>query len=661
MKLSKFFRRYSRVLLMVFMSLLLVVFLLGDVLQNWATSAKNPKQKIGRAFDRDIYTTDINNASAKRFVLARVSFLQYVGYLDPLDFYLLTEEARRMGISVGREQVKRALVESLGGPEAADRELESLQRLTRRSYNSIYDIIGEWLAVEELVRSQTETLGESLPRAELAYRNQQQQATVKLSVLDSKAFLPAVPEPTEEELQKFFEANKDRKPNLTEDSLQFGYLLPDRVRLEYLTIDPQQNLDKVRVSEKEARAFYDAHDKMYLKSVPPPTSQSGRPTQTRMTFEEAQRMVKEDCRLDKAVREAQRVMNEIAHAAAAPWLLQPRQDGFREPPAPEELPAFEALRDKYAAQFKTDYVKTNLLSRERIANVLDPRPEWQKRQGSREPTYAEGQTSATLSELAMRVKGLLTPTADETLPVLNLLEPSPVLIAKGTSRTGAPDITPSQAYLFRVIEVAPQAPPAALEDVRAQVVADCKLLKAHELAGQQVQALLERARPDGLSAALDQATELKERLAKAETDWQPPTTQPGELPPPAPRYVSELGPSTPSLTREPKSVPGVGTTTKLPKAVFTLAESQPAEPTPGYYVTLVEQANAFKWVLVELDGLKPLYESRFAEQRASLLGQDDYTQMRAHSTFLGEWVNPDNVYRRTGFQAVAGALTRYDE
>ena len=34
MNVSKFFRRYSRILLMVFMALLLVVFLVGDVLQS---------------------------------------------------------------------------------------------------------------------------------------------------------------------------------------------------------------------------------------------------------------------------------------------------------------------------------------------------------------------------------------------------------------------------------------------------------------------------------------------------------------------------------------------------------------------------------------------------------------------------------------------------
>lgn len=651
MNVSKFFRRYSRILLMVFMSLLLVVFLVGDVLQNAAQRRANPKQKIGHVFGHDIYTTDLQNAQGKQTLLMQMGFRDLALLKDSLDVYLLIEEARGMGVRIGRDQVKNVLP-ALG--ITAER-LAQLQQRTGGSYDSMFDVAGEWLAVLQLVSVQADALGESLPRAELAFRNQKEAADVKLSVLDARAFLSSVPEPTEDELQAFFEQTKDRRSSHTEDEVAFGYLLPDRVRLEYLTVAPEVIEPKIRrPRERELKTFFEDYADNYQKTVGPPDTQTAQPanqpTRVPMTYEEARESVRRDCRTDKAIREAQSLVNEIRHAAYLPWQAAPRgEDGFREPPPEGTEVSFEALHDRFSERYPVTHEQTELLDQEAILKQFDPRPDFIRQQmESLEPIYYEGQVQMTISELAVRVKGIFTPEPDDNLPVLNVREPSPVLISMDYNR-GTRQRGPHQAYVFRVIAVAPEGPPASLDVVREQLVEDYRLLKAHELAGEHARRLCQRARQVGLASAVEEATGLAELFANAEKNYEPEPPEPGSPPPQRPQYGRAFGPNVPTVpfTRDSRSVQWVGQTQKVQREAFSLEQPPTADEATDHAVAAVEVANLFKWVVVELEEVKPLYAGEFAQQRPTLLHQgSDFKR----AMLKWGWISPDNVRQRTGFE-----------
>ena len=74
-----------------------------------------------------------------------------------------------------------------------------------RSLESIYRLAGAWLSIFEVERLHADALGGSLPRAEITFRDEAQEALVKLAVIESTALLPSVAEPTEEEIQTYFE------------------------------------------------------------------------------------------------------------------------------------------------------------------------------------------------------------------------------------------------------------------------------------------------------------------------------------------------------------------------------------------------------------------------------------------------------------------------
>ncbi|MBU0638885.1 MAG: SurA N-terminal domain-containing protein [Planctomycetes bacterium] len=633
MTVTKFFRRYTKILLMVFMSLLLVVFLIGDVLQQMGSKWRNPEQEIGEAFGQPISTTDLRRANSDMQILAQLRMLP--SGLNQLDVYLLQQEARRMGVRVGHAEVKA----TLGSLPNSGVMLAAIRDRYGRSLDSIYDVVGEWLAIRRAAGYQVAVLGESRPRVELAYRDQMQEAVVKLAVLESKAFLASVPEATPAEVAEYFEQAKNRTGSNAEDLLEFGYQQPDRVQIEYLTVDPKAIQIKVRVRELEAERFYEDHREQYYEKVPRPPSTT-QPTEEPQfdhvprSYEEVRDKVREDCRAVKAIEEAQRLMNDIYREARRPWdAASLDDDGFHVMPPAETLVSLEALRDRFSEQYEVAYRKTELVDQRGL----------QSERGFGRASYLVGNERISARDMALRVKGLMVPEENDQLPALNLYEPSPVLLDQQSDPlTGNP--RPYQAYIFRVIQVVPSGPPDTLDEVRAEVTEDLKQLRAHELAGTHAERLAERARAVGLDAAVEEATELKALLTQAE---EAATSQPSGPRLPRPRWLESLGPFTPSraFSRRSLYLQNVGVSRNLPEAVFVLAD-EPAQA-GKHRVALVQVANVRKWVVAELEEVKPIYAGQFAQLREQVAVRS--AQMES-SHFAQAWFATENIRQRAGYK-----------
>ena len=325
MKFNKFIRNNSRTLLMVFMSLLLVAFLIPNTIQGVSDADRQYRFKLGQAFGREITTADLTQAESDIRVVSYAGLERGLTQGAALGFYLLSKEAERAGVRVGREEVKAFLVDLARQGDTTwqqpDERLKFIQQATRRSYDQIYDAIGRWLAVDRLAQFQAGGVIDTLPRQELAYRNTTQEAAAQVAVLNDKAFLSQVPEPTEEELLAFFDECKGRKTAHTTKELVFGYLLPDRVQVQYLTVDPQQIKSQITVQAAQVRRFFEENAQRYTKPDPlaSPPAAGGQVPQVPMTFEEARDRVREDYREARALELAQTAVNEIYHEARRAW------------------------------------------------------------------------------------------------------------------------------------------------------------------------------------------------------------------------------------------------------------------------------------------------------------------------------------------------------
>jgi len=635
MRIIRYFRKYSRVSVLIVMSLLLVVFLIGDVVDTYSRRQKSEVDyQVGTSFGQPVHQSDVRAAQLD------LDLADSLG-INPLRFlrggheerrtlaFLLMLEAERMGVRVSREDVARQFQ---ANPQLAA-ALDQLRQRTGRSLNSIYDGLARTLAPQEALFLLAEAAqGESAPQLERAYRDRQQTADIRLSVLDASPLVQHVSEPTEEQLQAAFEQGRERRTNHTESELLFGYRFPDRVELEYLTVDPAAIEPGVSVSLKEARAYYAEHLDKYRRPVEGPPAEGAEPPQVMARFEEVQSQARADRRRAKAIEEAQALVNQIQQELQRPWLRLPPGESL---PA-DQVVSFEAVRETFSQKYAVVHRKTGLVDGE----TLGAEPGL----GQATATIAGQRIKAAI--LAFHVAGLAAAQPDDPQPVLRLFEPSPVVIAPRGSDAKTRQPTPYQAYVFRVTRVAPSAPPESLHQVREQVVENVKLALAFDLAGEQARTLAERARQVGLEAAVAEAQELKALLRGPHP---PSDTQPATQPAPE-IYVKLLEPVKPAkFTRTPEYVQNVGLAPGLNEKVFELAEQGPAAE-GEHRVVVVPVATFRKWVVVELIAVNPIYEDDFDAQREqlsrSLTGQSSQQLMRL-------WFDPENIRRRTGFVAAA--------
>lgn len=630
MSINRLFRRYTRVLLMVVMSLLLVAFLLGDVISSFRNESFNVVS--GEAFGEPFETSDIMASASVVRVMDAFGLRR--PRMDEIHMFLLLEEARRMGVRVSSAEIA-ASVDA--------RAVASLRDQLGISTDRIHELLAQGLGLDRALAVQSEALLLSTPRAQNAYRNETQTVDVKLSVIDARAFLPRVAEPTDEQLAALFEEGKDRITEHTEEVLRFGYRVPDRVQVEYLTVDPQEAKRRMRVSPRDIEQHYNRNKSRYFRTVPklalPETTQPARSQFERiqMTLEEVRPRVEAEVRDAKAMRETQRLINRIQRRARRPWLSAALgDDNFLLAPADAADVSFEALAKKFTEALEVKYVKTALLDRTALA--AEPGL-------GRVSSSGAGGRSLTFADLALKVKGLATSAKDDAVRGLNLFEPSSVLF---TRKVVGRSFVPYQAYFFRVIALVPSAPPASLEDVRQRLLDDLKLSKAYALAGETAQRLAQRARTIGLEDAAGSDESLKALMAAADLEDRPPLPGDAPVPPPVGRHTRSLGPFEPTskITRNTQSILRVGRSETLAEKLFEAAAAATADGERR--VIVVSLAQQQKWVVVEIGEVSKLYEDDFAAWRE---GRREFSLLQ--NEFFGVyegWYDADNLEARAGYK-----------
>jgi hypothetical protein len=300
---------------------------------------------------------------------------------------------------------------------------------------------------------------------------------VRLAVLKAEDFRDKAPEPSEEDLQKQFDACKQHLPG--QGPKGFGYRIPDRVRIEYLMADPKafQMDAEARAADKDVKAYYEAH-------------------------KESDYLVKEEPKKEGADE-------------AAPVADAPKEKKFR---------PLEEVRDEIRKMLLDGEARR--LAREKLqADVSEVRsmreaPDLQiwadgaQVQYRPVPEMLTGEQLAALEGVggaARENRGL----AEHALALAELVGPERAQLAVGEMSEVFTDAD-GRAYAFRVTGYEKNHEPASLDEVRDKVVADVSLEAAFESAVSAGRALLEAAAEPGLEAAAKKAG-----VAVEESDWFP--------------------------------------------------------------------------------------------------------------------------------------------
>ncbi len=627
----KFLRKYTRTLLMVFMSFLLVAFLVPQQITSCRPDQGGVNAARGEAYNQTISDADIRQASNELDLLRGMGFRTAMGPGQALEYCLMSMQADELGLHVGNEEVK----ERLRRAGFSDPLMQQMQRRSRLSYDQIYSVIGRWMAVNRLLSAEGSALFDSIRRKKLAFRDQVQRADALVSVIDSRAFIDQVPEPTEEQLQAFFDECKVRNTAHTTDELVFGYRLPDRIQLEYLTINPEAVREEITVKRAQMRDFFEDHRAYYTMADPdaPQPADGSAPAQIQMTFEQAADRVREDVRRREAIETAQRLVNSIYDELHRPWLAQPTgDDGFVHPPEIDFRPLQE-VKEQAMSPFPIEYRQTGVIPVDEVRSLG----------GLGTAGVGEGRARAFVPQIVARVKGLLDQKPEnDAIPAPNVYEPLIVFTRKPDPVIGRS--VPHQAYVFRITRVVPSAPPESMEGIRDQVVQDWKRVQAFALARQQAEELAEQARAVGLATAVEQATDLKDMLTAAARA----ATQPAGGAAVMPKYVEDLQPTQPkNLTRQSTMSSEIGSIAGLPEHIFALAD-EPAGA-DQHRVTVAPLARANRWFVAELQEVHPIYQTSFEQRLAT--GQAGRPSWQEEQRFGAAWANPENVQLRTGFES----------
>ncbi|MBN1763662.1 MAG: hypothetical protein JW860_00240 [Sedimentisphaerales bacterium] len=186
---------------------------------------------------------------------------EYIRYVDELVgsqpekgklyFILLADEAKRMGIHATQDQISQ-MIRLVQNWFSLLRQMNASQAQYIPSFSSVLsqyritedemrDTVGDYLSIlryADLV-SRNLALSEVQLRKKILDQSEQSTVSGEYVTFNARLFLDRVPEPSEEEIGDQFKRYQDiagGEPD-EENPFGFGYLLPDRVRVEYLKVD----------------------------------------------------------------------------------------------------------------------------------------------------------------------------------------------------------------------------------------------------------------------------------------------------------------------------------------------------------------------------------------------------------------------------------------
>lgn len=554
-------------------------------------------------------------------------------------FFLLSHEAEQQGIVVSDDTINTIVANDF--PEAKQVGVNPLavQEAVRRVM---------------LIGALRDRLASSVKVSEPAilHTNAPEWQSVRLNLVEftTSEFEKTVPAPTTQQVQAQFDQYKNVLPvpgsRSAGNPLDFGYEVPDRVQVQYITVPRQQVLDTVRATKSaydwdvDARMYYQEHQEEFIRPAPPETQPAtrealGPPVPTTQLATQAATQpatlpavastqpagpttrpfaeVKKEI-LDKILAPEADKLSDTITAAIRTRLSDDYKTYAAEHPttrsaSPETQPttgpaSYDSLA--YLESVAADIQKQYKLLPEvhQIAQWSDS-SSLSKLQGIGMAHNADEQTFAEIATEAAAAEPTTAP-AQPPPPKLQLFQPSDVLFDSAKND-----------YLFRVTAISPAHAPE-LNETLARVQEDAKVKAAYDMATTHARELLDQAKKSGLAAA-------------AIADHKPIVS------------TGEFRLSRPFI---PNFIAGqAATRTLMGKARALVEEATPENPHP---VAMVELPSEKKVVVAELAdvSLGASDSELFADKLQAWLGDTN----RQVEMLSRDWFNYDAVVARLKWQ-----------
>ncbi|MFO8006770.1 MAG: peptidyl-prolyl cis-trans isomerase, partial [Candidatus Brocadiia bacterium] len=228
-------------------------------------------------------------------------------------YLVLLREAETAGVEATvaeTEQLLAAVPQLRQGGEFSRDMYARLLRATNYRDAMVTQSFNELTKVLKLIAARRAAVLTTHPERWMAYAFRNEQARIRFIALDGELFSPLV-EASREQLQAFYEERKDRLPDADEGT--YGYMAPERVRLEYAIAPVDEIAGEVEISQEEMAAYYEENKDEYALPEESPSQETRyRP------LEEVRGQILEELNTAKTHEEANRrveaAMSDLATA-----------------------------------------------------------------------------------------------------------------------------------------------------------------------------------------------------------------------------------------------------------------------------------------------------------------------------------------------------------
>lgn len=495
----KIFRKNKKWLLVVGGTFLLIVFLVQGTLSQFHPDPRDQVVATMGAASDAVTMGDFEHADmeyqALRDALPRVMIAQ-TGVASRDHWFLLVHEARRAGfVANARDgedwlpEIARAetmlqlqadpvnaqrLVEQLGGFDKVvsmmESNIESTRQRARLSPVQFHEALAKLRGIRRMIMAYEMASRYSDRRAIIDAKHLVDSAMIDAVVIPASVALDQAPEPTPEQMQAQFEKYKNDAPGRGEHG--FGYQLPPRVKLEWLTLDRAALSGAVKLDQVNVYRHWQTNRETF------PGDFQGEQGKVQAVLRERQ--------ADELMSDIDRMLKGKVRAATRKL----EADGsFKKLPAD-----WESQRPRLVD------LAGSIVEMTAQAGLEIPAPIVSMRTDAFVP-LAELASIPGLGESQFQA-GTIRGSFSQLIGALKELSPTPGIDAQaGIPLTNvAIQDRAGNRYLVTIVEAVPAGSPESIDQVREDVARDCRLLWAFDQIKAQADALSLKAVTDGLAS-----------------------------------------------------------------------------------------------------------------------------------------------------------------
>ncbi len=616
----KLLRQYNKYILVVGGVLLMIVFLIPSALQKFG---RDPAHATVLRVNGHRITQDRMTAAGREYqALERLTMqlLPAFGIGEGVEQWLLLSDLAERGGFVGgplegrtymndiahelvrlkfRSQYGDFADQILNSPQFApqvDQDLKQTLAIMNASFptigsqngftdEQIEQTLAKLRGVNRLENAYALSARVSTQRALLKAKKQLDRATIDYIFLAPDRVLADVPEPDEGALKAQLDRFKDLRPG--EGEFGIGYLLPARIKLEYLTVARQGIEAKVQPDPKDVRKRF--------ASSPQPKD---------VKFEDMRAQIEVELK-NETVEKILREIDQTIRREVAKRTLKFKSDGqFKVLPADwaTNRPTLEFLRDAIVVSVKE---KTGVTIDAPAVAVMN----------------ASFQTHEDLLALPAIGRAFLErgsrrePFPSYALAVHEIEPNTPVPLQVGLPSPEPVKDAGGNLYYFTVLDTRKESAPISVDDAREMLVRDWKRLQAYELLKRDADGFKQKAIAEGLDA-LDTA--------------RPPAPDPGK---PAPNSPLVTRGATVTRSNVSPRAPEVDTQEFRDQIIEAAARLDPqvdaATIDIAQRILVVQAPKKQGLVAAQLKVYSPLTVEQFRSQEAKIANQMQIEEMRA--------------------------------